>query len=174
MPPVNEFGQLVEDDLGGSQPPPLPRWHMRYDASGRFQLPLSAAEAVGLFTPEGERDWAPGWDPEYATGSPSEAAGTVFMTAAHGSQTIWVILEIDRSGGSASYARVTPGHHGGLVRVQCVDAGPGHCSVEVFYEMSLLGDRDSANFDAYAPARFPEMMDQWSGAILDYLATVTD
>jgi hypothetical protein len=147
---------------------------MRHDASGRFQLPLSAAEAIGLFTPEGERDWAPGWNPEYATGRPSEGAGTVFTTAAHGSQTIWVILEIDRASGSAGYARVTPGHHGGLVHVQCIDAGPGHSNVEVSYEMSLLGDRDASNFDAYAPERFPEMMDQWSEAILDYLATVSD
>lgn len=147
---------------------------MSYDASGEFQLPLPAAEAIGLFTPEGERVWVPGWNPEYAAGAPSETAGTVFTTAAQSLQTIWVILEIDRPNGSASYARVTPAHHGGLVQVQCVDAGPGHSNIEVSYEMSLLGDRDASNFDAYAPTRFPEMMEEWSAAILGWLATETD
>jgi len=35
--------------------------------------------------------------------------------------------------------------------------------------MSLLGDRDSTGFDAYAPARFDEMMGDWSDAIRTYL-----
>ncbi len=142
---------------------------MKHASSGQFELPLPAAEAIWLFTPEGERVWAPGWNPHYAAGDPSEAPGTVFTTAAHGSQTIWVIVEINRSGGSATYARLTPAHHAGLVSVQCVDAQPGYSTVTVSYDMSLLGDRDSSSFDAYAPTRFDEMMGDWSEAIRTYL-----
>ena len=77
---------------------------MKHVSSGQFELPLSAAEAIWLFTPEGERVWEPGWNPQYPAGDPSEAPGTVFTTAAHSSETIWVIVEIDRSEGSATYA----------------------------------------------------------------------
>jgi hypothetical protein len=143
--------------------------NVRHESTGQFELPLPAAEAIWLFTPEGERVWAPGWNPVYPAGDPSEASGTVFTTAAHGLETIWVIIEIERSGGAATYARLTPGHHAGMVRVRCVDARPGHCTVTVSYDMSLLGDRDASGFDAYAPAHFEDMMRDWSRAIRAYL-----
>ncbi len=142
-------------------------------ASGQFELPLPAAEAIWLFTPEGERVWVPGWDPQYAAGSPSEDPGTVFTTDVHGLETVWVIVEINRSLGSASYARLTPGHHAGMVSVQCVDAQPGYCAVKVSYEMSLLGDRESSGLEAYSPPDFDKMMQDWSGAIREYLEDQT-
>lgn len=146
---------------------------MRRTSSGEFDLPLSAAEAIWLFTPEGERAWSPGWSPRYATGESSEAPGTVFTTVAHDTETIWVIVEISRTGGLATYARVTPGHHAGIVSVQCVDTRPGHTTVTVSYDMSLIGDLDSSGFDAYAPAQFEEMMRHWSEAIESYLQSQT-
>ena len=146
---------------------------MKYASTGQFELPLPAAEAIWLFTPEGERVWAPGWNPQYAAGDPSEEPGTVFTTVAHGSETVWVIVEINRSIGSATYARLTPGHHAGIVSVQCVDAQPGYSTVTVSYDMSLLGDRDSSGFDTYAPTHFDEMMRNWSGAIREYLQSLT-
>ena len=142
---------------------------MRHESSGQFELPLPAAEAIWLFTPEGERVWAPGWNPTYPDGHPAEAPGTVFTTAAHGSLTIWVIIEIDRPGGSVTYARVTPEHHAGTVRVRCVDARPGYSTVFVRYDMSLLGDRASSGFDAYAPDHCEDMLRDWSRAIRAYL-----
>ena len=146
---------------------------MRQTSSGQFQLPLSAVEAIWLFTPEGERVWAPGWNPQYGTGESSEAPGTVYTTTAHGLQTIWVIVDIDRSGGSASYARVTPGHHAGIVSVRCDDAQPGYSTVTVSYDMSLLGGGGPSGLGAYAPEPFAEMMGDWSKAIGTYLDTQT-
>lgn len=144
---------------------------MRYSPAGQFELPLPAAEAIWLFTPEGERKWAPGWNPTYPDGEPSEAPGTVFTTAAHDTKTIWVIVKIDRSGGSATYARVTPGHHAGTVRVQCMDIRPGHSTVSVSYDMTLLGNGHTSGFDTYAPAQFTEMLQDWSDRIGSYLQT---
>ena len=143
---------------------------MRYSSSGKFYLQIPANEAVRLFTPEGERAWVPEWNPHYATGEPSEAPGTVFTTRTHGSSTIWTIVEIDRSAGSATYARVTPDHHAGLVRVQCADTQAGRCSVTVSYDMSLLGEEHSSGFDAYEPAQVKEMLRGWAEAIGAYLA----
>ncbi len=142
---------------------------VKHASSGRFELPRPAVDAIWLFTPEGERGWAPGWNPRYVAGEPSEAPGTVFTTTAHNSETVWVIVEINRSGGFATYARLTPGHHAGIVRVQCEDARPGHSTVTVSYDMSLLGDRELSGFDAYAPAHFDEMMRDWSETIRTFL-----
>ena len=35
-----------------------------------FALNLPSERALGLFTPEGERDWVDGWDPAYPGGEP--------------------------------------------------------------------------------------------------------
>lgn len=145
---------------------------MKHVSSGQFELALPASEAIWLFTPEGERKWAPGWSPVYPAGDPSEAPGTVFVTDAHDTETIWVIIEIDRHGGSAAYARLTPGRHAGTVRVQCTDVRPGHSTVNVSYDMTLLGDAHTSGFDAYAPAHFADMMLDWSTRIESYLQTL--
>jgi hypothetical protein len=60
---------------------------MRSRPSGSFELDLRASVAIDLFTPEGERDWVPGWDPAYPDGRASEEPGTVFSTDVAGVPT---------------------------------------------------------------------------------------
>src|SRR5690242_13132849 len=38
---------------------------MRMKYTGTIHVPLPPTEALELFTPEGERDWVPGWDPHH-------------------------------------------------------------------------------------------------------------
>ena len=113
--------------------------------SGQFEVDLPAVDAIGLFTPEGERDWVPGWDPVYSTADASEAAGTVFTTD-HGSvKTIWLILEVDRIQCKAAYALVTSGHHAGIVKVSCTDADELEPGIDVVE--SAPGDTFDPVFD---------------------------
>ena len=62
--------------------------NVRAICKGCFNLPLSVAAAVPLFTPEGERRWArSSWDPVYAITGAAEndsAPGTVFTTESDG------------------------------------------------------------------------------------------
>jgi len=141
----------------------------RRQATGGFELPLAAAEAISVFTPEGERAWVPGWEPRYPAGRSSEQAGTVFTTKAHGTETVWVIIEIDRAAGRAGYVRITRGVHAGTVRVACVDAGPDRCAVAVSYDLTALDDGDGA-LDEYRPETFAETMKAWRTAIVAHLA----
>ena len=141
---------------------------MRLQSSGEFDVALPAADAIGLFAPEGERAWVPGWDPAYPDGQPSEDPGTVFVTMSLGVETTWVVLEIDRPAATAAYARITPGHHAGVVRVGCTDAATGHSTVSVVYDMTLL-DTDPAELDAYTKGRFELMMQEWSDAVAAHL-----
>jgi hypothetical protein len=126
---------------------------------------LPATQAIGFFTPEGERIWAPDWDPIYAAGAPSETSGTVFTTSAHGTDTIWLIQQIDRSGCVASYVRITPGLHAGTVTVSCDDDPDGGCVVSVTYDMSLLPGIPPEGLDAFADGAFEAMMGEWAGAV---------
>ena len=142
---------------------------MRRIVSGRFELGVTAGEAIAYFTPEGERSWAPGWSPAYPAGSPSEDPGTVFTTEHAGHETIWVIRDIDRVGCSAAYARVTPGLHAGEVRVGCRDVRDGSCVVSVTYDITLLTGADSELLQPYSEGNFAAMMDEWAHAVTKQL-----
>lgn len=138
-------------------------------ASGHFGLPLSAKAAIAFFTPEGERDWVPGWNPVYPGGQPSEIPGTVFTTDVGGVDTIWLVQEIDRANCRAAYVRVTPGRHAGIVRVGCSDGSDGSCRVDVTYEMSLLPGADPRVLDTYDEGPFQAMMDEWATEVIGIL-----
>ena len=142
---------------------------MRETWTSEFNVALPATAAIGLFTPEGERAWIPGWDPVYATGETSETPATVFTTAAGGIETIWVIIEIDRAGGTAAYARITRGRHAGTVRVRCTNVSPGSSAVGLSYDMSLLPDADPAVLKEYAPAQFQARAAELAGLIEAFL-----
>jgi hypothetical protein len=134
-------------------------------AHGEFPLSVSAATAIGFFTPEGERRWVPGWDPTYPDGESSETPGTVFTTAHTNTQTIWVIHHIDRARGSAAYSRITAGHHAGTVKVRCTDQETDRCTVTVDYDMTALTGSDPAALDAFDEESFAAMMQQWAAMV---------
>jgi hypothetical protein len=138
---------------------------MRYSPSGSFELALAAPVAMGLFTPEGERDWVPGWDPAYPAGEPSESPGTVFTTQSGGAITTWLIIRLDRDGGSAAYARLTPGLHAGSVHVQVTRLTDDSCRVEVRYDMTRVADAPGDALEPYRPERFHLLLQEWEDLI---------
>ena len=116
--------------------------------SGAVRIPLPPDRARELFTAEGERAWAPGWDPAYPGGH-----DRVFVT--HEGATVWVAL------GDLRYARVTPGVQAGTVEVRCAPDGDG-TRAEATYDLTALGpDADLAAFRA----GFPAMMEAWEASI---------
>lgn len=146
---------------------------MRRNASGKFELPMPAAEAIGFFTPEGERSWAPGWEPMYPTGEPSETPGTVFTTSHRDVETVWVVEQIDRDAHTSAYSRITIGHHAGTVRVRCDDQTSDQCVVSVEYDMTMLPGGRSEALDAYDEPSFAAMMKEWATRVTATLSPRT-
>jgi hypothetical protein len=134
-------------------------------ATGRVPVPLGAADALELFTPEGERRWVDGWDPDYGGADPALVPGLVFRTA-HGDEvTTWVVVLVDRGAHVVSYARVTPGSRAGTVTVRCVDDSPGRCVAEVTYDLTALspaGEHALSRLDGDA---FGEYLAEWERQI---------
>ena len=131
---------------------------MRVRRTGEVRVALPPDRAIHKFTAEGEREWAPGWAPEYPDAD-TDAPGTVFTTAGHGVRTIWVILE--RTPLTAAYARVTPGVSAGTVSVALHPDGE-HTIAEVTYDLTSLGD--DAGLERFADG-FEAMMGEWAHEI---------
>ena len=137
----------------------------REKQTGIVAVALPVAEAFGYVTPEGERRWVPGWEPEYPDGSPSEELGTGFVTRMDGVECLWLISSFDRVRASATYARVTPGQHFGLVSVACEAAGTNATKIVVSYDMTSLSGSSTDALKPYGKAAFGSMMNEWQQLI---------
>jgi hypothetical protein len=103
--------------------------------SRTLRVPLPPAEALHLFTPVGERAWAPGWDPVFPAGERGDGAahGTVFLTGA----STWVV--VDREPDRVRYARVLPGVRAGTIEVRLRPDGDDTLA-DVTYVTTALDD----------------------------------
>ena len=131
--------------------------------SGRIQVGLPPAEAFRLFTPRGEQEWAQGWQPRFPAASLDDTEpGTVFETAAHGQDTVWLVMDRE-PGERISYARVTPGHQAGTVTVIIIAAGD-RSEVEVTYELTALSDAAGEELRGFG-ASYQAYLRSWQEAI---------
>ncbi|MET0809683.1 MAG: SRPBCC family protein, partial [Thermoleophilaceae bacterium] len=108
---------------------------------GEFEIPVSSRRVRDLFTPEGERSWVAGWDPRYPDpNTDRRVAGTVFVTDAHGAESVWVITAVAEA--AISYARFDDHGIMGTVEVRWSPTGDRRSRVEVAYRSTAL--RESA------------------------------
>jgi hypothetical protein len=134
---------------------------MKIIRHGTLHVPLPPDQALALFTPAGEREWVPGWDPTFPADDEDPSPGTTFLTH---EQTVWVVA--DRTPSSMRYARVTPGAHAGTVEVRCEPAG-SETRAHVTYDLTALGD--TATLDGFA-AGYDAMLAEWERMIAAALA----
>lgn len=125
------------------------------------------AEALPLFTPEGERRWGgDSWDPVYAlSGSAGDdtAPGTVFTTESDGGAATWIVLE--RRDDGFRYARVAPDRIAGTISVRCVESALGETQVTVTYDVTSLGPEGRAFVEELSDG-YEAFLGHWRHAIL--------
>jgi hypothetical protein len=147
------------------------------DVTGRLRLTAAPADAFRFFTPEGERLYVPGWDPEYlhpADGTLTE--GLTFRTRHGGETTVWLVSHCDIGGGAVDYVRVTPESRIGVVSVRVRTAAvvsPGDSAaaasdVTVRYRLTSLSVAGERTLEAFA-AEFPATIAAWERQIDDVL-----
>jgi hypothetical protein len=146
--------------------------NVRAICEGRFNLPLSIAAAVPLFTPEGERRWAgSSWNPVYAIPEAAEddsAPGTIFTTDSDGGNAIWIVLE--RRDDGMRYARIAPDRIAGTISVTCGrSASRDETEVTVRYDVTSLGP-EGVVFVEELEAGYDAFLASWREEILDGLA----
>lgn len=135
-------------------------------------LPIEPAEALHLFTPEGERAWVPGWDPEpvHAPDGSLSREGAVFRTTHGGEETVWLVQRVDPSQGAADYVRITLGSRLGTVHVRCTDDGEGGSIVEVGYRLTALSATGEEALEKMTREAFEADIRGWRAAIEEFLA----
>jgi hypothetical protein len=134
--------------------------------SHAFDLPLPMSEAFRFFEPEGERAWAPGWNPAYvypASGEPGK--GMVFTTGEGEEHTIWIVMHYAPATGAVEYARITPNVRTAIVRVQCSPVDTRNTRVTVSYEYTGLSEAGNAYVRTMDEAAYRAFIDSWGETI---------
>jgi hypothetical protein len=129
------------------------------------------ADAFVYFTPEGERLWVAGFDPEYLHPFPGEQRpGAIFTTTHGGEDTLWMILRFSPGEGVAEYARVTPGSRRGIVHVALEATGAAAARATVSYELTALSDAGDTVLAAMTESAYTDMLVDWEQRIARVLA----
>jgi hypothetical protein len=132
------------------------------ECSGRVRVALSPDAAIHYFTPEGERDWVPGWDPTYPAGAAGPLApGLIFETVADGRRTTWVVTH--SAAREMAYGRVLPGDHAGTIAVRCEADGDGTVA-HVTYRLTALAPEGGRRLTEFEEA-YPRFMALWEEMI---------
>lgn len=135
-----------------------------------FRLDAPLARVMPLFTAEGERRWAQGWEPVVLSGA--EERGSAFVTRSHtGIETTWIVADYRPAEGRASYARLAQGSNIGLVDVVCTPAERGGTVVSVRYTLTGVSEQGRAFVRQFLePEHYARMIEEWRVATSAALA----
>ncbi|MCX6950710.1 MAG: hypothetical protein NTV51_00755 [Verrucomicrobia bacterium] len=141
----------------------------------RFTVPLPLAEAFTLFEPIGEKRWAEGWMPVFAT--PDDAVlsdNTVFTRTVHHPgeaprTSIWLITRYDRAGGVIEYRTVVPDLRVSRITVSCREIGEKETAVSVTYRHTSLSEEGTRFLRELTEEKYRASIEEWATAIRAYL-----
>jgi Polyketide cyclase / dehydrase and lipid transport len=135
-----------------------------------FHLDAPPATVFPLFTAEGERGWAPGWEPVMLSGS--EERGSAFVTRAQsGTETTWIVTDYRPEQGRVSYARLAQGSNIGLVDVVCTQSPAGGTDVSVRYTLTGVSEQGRSFVREFLePGHYSQMIEGWRVATAAALA----
>jgi hypothetical protein len=139
--------------------------------SSEITVGLPREPAMALFTPEGERRWADGWDPHYPAPSRREGPGTVFTTGHAGHDATWVM--VDQGSDCVRYARIVHGMTAGTVAVEVVGNCEDATRVRVTYDLTALTPAGETWLEAYN-ADYDTAIAGWSSEIAAALGAARD
>jgi hypothetical protein len=137
---------------------------------GHLVVPGPIEIAFDLFSPLGERNWVPDWNPELLHPSGvSWACGQIFRTQEEAGEAIWVVTTLNREGYEVEYYRVESRRYVAHVRVTCTATADQVTDVSTSYGFIGLTAEGNEAIAAMTDASYAEKMRRWERWIREYL-----
>jgi len=139
--------------------------------SEEFFLERDIASVFPLFSPEGEKLWAPGWDYTNLLGSKDLQPDYVFLTDSHdhkSTHAIWIVADYDPVKHYVSYYKVEPGEKVGKVVVECFKQTKESTLVKVSYKYIGLSDSGNRFVVSFTKEAYREFIGEWRSLLLRY------
>jgi len=131
---------------------------------GSFELDTTADKALQFFTPEGERAWVKGWNPEPLYPPQAGVAfqrNSVFRVDHEGERSLWTIVEADLGRHIAEYIYVVEGERLSRVRVKTEPLGERRCRVNVRYVHTATSEKGRQFAASMTEQAFAQKMRDW-------------
>jgi hypothetical protein len=139
-----------------------------------FDIPRPVEEVFPLFSPEGEKRWAPNWDYKNIMGTTELSEDYVFLTRSHdhaSADAIWLVKRYVPSEWFIQFYRVEPEDKVGVVTVRCSSISEQTTYVEVTYQYIPLSEKGRKFIDGFTVETFERFIDEWKDLLLRYFAT---
>ena len=140
-----------------------------------FTMEYSVVELFPLFTPEGKKDWVPGWDYEIIMGHTELYEDYVFLTESHHHGTkgaIWIVKEYNPNSHQIQYYKIEPDDKVDVITVKCTELENTKTKVEVTYKyiaLSTTGEKFIAKFNKNS---YDEFISEWQKLLLVYFQSI--
>ena len=136
-----------------------------------FEIRQPAKELFPLFSAEGEKMWAPGWNYENIMGGTDLHEDYVFITRSHdhaASDAVWMVKRYEPEDYLVQYYKVEPGEKVGVIEVRCFELNESRTRVQVTYEyigLSVAGNRFVSSFSS---SRYNAFIAEWKTLLAKY------
>ena len=138
--------------------------------AGEFDLACGADEAFPFFSPEGERSWVAGWNPQPVfPGTITFCRDTVFRQGEGDDEAIWTIVDVDPDSHRAEYVRVASASHSAHIVVEVQPLTPENSRVIVTYAVTVFGKGSAPLLEAFSESAYAEKMRNWQRQISAHL-----
>jgi MOSC domain-containing protein YiiM len=161
-----QIGDPVRILVGEEDPPAAGPPRLSVRRSGTLRVAAPPDKAFPFFTPDGERLYVPGFDPQYLhplTGE--QGVGAIFTTDHNDEDTLWMVLRFSASERRADYARVTPGSRWGTVAVALEPVGGSSTQVTITYEMTSTSEAGDEKLTAFTEDAFAATLAEWEAQV---------
>jgi hypothetical protein len=136
-----------------------------------FLVERGISDVFPLFSPEGEKLWAPGWDYTNLLGSMELEPDYVFLTDTHdhkSAQAIWIVSGYDPARHYVSYYKIEPGEKVGRIVIRCYEQGRTSTVVRVTYKYIGLSDSGNRFVSSFTADAYKEFIGEWRSLLRDY------
>jgi hypothetical protein len=139
--------------------------------SEEFVVGKDIKSVFPLFSPEGEKRWAPGWNYINVLGTKNLQVDYVFLTDSHDHRSttaIWIVADYDPVKHHVSYYKVEPGEKVGKIVVQCFEQNAEQTLVKVTYKYIGLSNSGNQFIAGFTKKAYKAFIDEWHSLINAY------
>ena len=141
--------------------------------TAEFRISQPAQTIFPLFTPEGERLWAPGWDYENIMGTKKLHEDYIFLTRTHdhaANEAIWIVKEYEPEACRVQYYKIEPHEKVGIIEVHCGPSRSRSSKVQVTYKYIGLSESGNRFVERFTKKDYNAFIEEWKRLIEAYFA----
>ena len=140
--------------------------------SKSFQLRQPVDVLFPLFSAEGERLWAPGWDYENVMdGSIELHEDYIFLTENHdhaSGKAVWLIKRYAHEIHYIEFYKVEPDDKVATISVKCTELEDGYTEVTVSYVYTAISPKGEEFLKSFTWQAYSDFIDEWQKHLLIY------